>query len=134
MSIMETARLYQVTPGAVRHANTKHKLGFPVTGRKRPKRDLTAMRERVEALAAQGKTQMLASLALQVPFNTVKRWSRAWGVQWRKRGGKKAYADRLRPHVTQSQMDDITFLRRKSFTYREAVIAIRRPDLLEFLP
>lgn len=133
MSVKETARLHGVTERAVRQANQIHDLGFGVKQCPRD-RDLNAMRERVEALASNGKTQTAASLELRVPRDTIKRWSRAWGVRWARRGGKECYADRLRPHVTQSQMDDIMFLRRKSFTYREAVVLIRRPDLLEYLP
>ncbi len=133
MSINETARLHGVTPHAVRLANRLHNLGFGVT-RAVSDRDLIAMRERVEAMAQQGWSQKAVSIAINVPLNTIKRWTREWGVQWKRQGGKTCYVDRLRQHLTPAQIDDLKLFHRKRFTYREALVLIRRPDLLEYLP
>ena len=136
MSIGETARLYQVTPSAVRHANATHNLGFPTTGRRQPKRDLTAMRERVEALASQGKTRREISVAMGVSIWTVIRWTRQWDVKITGRSRSWATGDwmtRLQPRLTPEEAEDLKFLRKRRFTYREALVSIRRPDLLEII-
>jgi transposase-like protein len=133
MSVNEVARLYEVTPHAIRKANREHNLGFGVRHSPRD-RDLVAMRDRVEALAAQGKTQTAVSLELRVPMNTIRRWSRAWGVQWARHGGKQRYVDRLRAHLSDKEAEDLLFVTHRRFTYREALGMIGRADLLEMIP
>jgi len=135
MTIMETARLYRVTPSAIRHANTTHKLGFPVTGWKQPKRDMTAMRERLTALAAQGKTRREISVEMQVSADTISRWKKQWGVKIGKYPGfKKPVLSMVQDRLTTTETDDLLLLKRKGYSFRDAFVAMRRPDLLEYLP
>lgn len=136
MTIGETARLYQVTASAVRKANITHNLGFPTTGRKQPKRDLIAMRERMTALAAQGKTRREISAEMQVSPWTITRWRKQWGIQITGQSRSWIMGDwmtRLQPRLTPAEAEDLKFLRKRRFTYREALVSIRRPDLLEMI-
>lgn len=135
MSIAETARLYRVTPHAIRLANRKYNLGFDT--RERPRdRDMEEMRSRVEALAAEGMSQTQISNELKVPRCTIKRWCRAWGIKlatarpW----ANGRWMDRLCPHMTPAQVEDVEFLRgKKKFSFREALVTVGRADLLEML-
>lgn len=127
MSVNEVARLYDVTPHAIRLANRKHNLGFEVRLCRRD-RNLVAMRETVEALISQGKGSREIAAALDVPVNTVRRWKRAWGLSHR------PILTLLCERLTPAETDDLLLLKRKGFNYRDAFVAMRREDLLEYLP
>jgi hypothetical protein len=134
MSVAETARLYDVTTTAIRQMNKRHGLGFDVRPCKRD-RDLAAMRERVETLASQGKCRREMSAMLDVPFNTIERWCRQWKVRFADKAGyRKPVMDMVRDRLSPAEIDDLLLLKRKGYTYRDAFQALRRPDLLEFLP
>jgi transposase-like protein len=127
MSINEVARLYQVTPHAIRLANRTHNLGFS-TKRSPRDRDLIAMRERCQGLVAQGKGAAEIAEILEVPVDTVRRWRRTWGLVHR------PVLDVIGDLLTPAERDDLLLLKRKGFNYRDAFVAMRRPDLLEYLP
>lgn len=134
MSINEVARLYEVTPHAVRQANIKHRLGFQVKPCKRD-RNLKDMRERVEALASQSKNRREISVELQVPFKTVIRWCREWRIGFAHcHGIRKPVLDMVAERITDAERNDLLLLKRKGYTFRDAFVALRRPDLLAFLP
>lgn len=134
MSIAEVARVYGVTTSAIRQANRKHRLGFETRPSPRD-RNLKAMRERVETLASQGKNRREISVELRVPFKTVIRWCKEWKIGFpHHQGVRKPVLDMVAERITEAERDDLLLLKRKGYTFRDAFVAMRRPDLLEYLP
>ena len=133
MSIGDTARLYGVTLHAVRWANKRHGLGFGFRAQKQG-RDLVAVRERVTNLVASGKTRREIAFLMKEPIATVVTWCRRWGLSnpnWT--GGPQPLMPLLEPHLNAQEADDLRLLRRNGYTFRDALVAIKRPDLLEGL-
>ena len=131
MSINDVARLYEVTPHAIRLANRKHNLGFKVRPIQRS-RDLTAMRERVEAMRTAGRSCRYISVSLGVPLSTMRWWVKRWGITTFLK--RRPVLEMLGDHLGPSEVDDLRFLKRKRYLMRDALVAINRPDLLEYLP
>jgi hypothetical protein len=133
MSIKETANLHGVTERAVRLANQIHGLGF----RLRPydnTRDLAACRERLTELAAQGKSRREIAVIMRAKKSTVMRWTREWNItspKWPR--ARPALAPILEREMSEAEVADFRFLRSKQYTFRDALRAIKRPDLLECL-
>jgi hypothetical protein len=133
MSVGDTARLYGVTLHAVRWANKKHNLGFGLRQTKKG-RDLIATRERVSNLVAEGKTRREIAFIMKKPIATVVSWCRRWKLtnpNWT--GGRAPLMAMLEPHLTPKEADELRFLRTKGYTFKDALPAIKRPDLLEGL-
>lgn len=134
MSMGDTARLYGVTHEAVRDADRRHSLGFK---RRQVNQysDVAAYQERVRNLAAQGKNRREISVITKVPLNTITRWCREWNIRFAAvRGRKKPMMEMIGPLLSEQEADDLNLFRRKKYTFRDAFVAMGRPDLLQYLP
>lgn len=137
MSIPATARLHGVSEAAVRQANDKHFLGFK-TATKNRSRSPDVVRAKLEDLVAAGKSQREIALSFRAPSSTVRTWCRTFGIRnpkWRSRSGsgRKPLMPLLEPFLTEQEAADLKLLRRKGYRFKEALVAIKRADLLEGL-
>lgn len=134
MSMAEAAEVCGVTQAAVRMADKRNSLGF-IKRQVASGRDLVEVRARMEEMASRGKAFREMSDALGAPIMTVRRWVRQWRIKLvRGLGARKPLLEIVREHITAKEMDDLLLLKRRGYTFRDAFVALRRPDLLQYLP
>lgn len=134
MSMAQTAQRFGVTRTAVRMADKRNSLGF-IKRQVASGRDLVEVRARMEEMASRGKLCREMSVALGAPIMTVRRWVHQWRIKLvRASGARKPLLEIVKDLVTAKEMDDLLLLKRRGYTFRDAFVALRRPDLLAYLP